>query len=552
MFEQFNIRPFYIPIGSCICLICLAIVYIFLQSNENPINSDNWILPIIPHPQEIRLKNDTQPFVINSQTRIAFSHQVDPEDSILIDQLKIALNLQVLELQTVSYPYQLSDDTNVIFLLTNNTDYDLIDQLLSPAGPQLTDNYPGPEGYILDISPKCIIVAGHDVEGRFYGLQSLIQLIEQGPQKEHKYIRPVTIIDYPDMALRSAFYGFYLNALEDDALIDRAYQDFKKIAQYKLNMIDLASHHYGHLEMTVPGQSQEKLWQRFAKLHEEARRNHLRPRVGGWAKWVNTKSPWGADLTTLECIRTSQTIRLEGTNAYTLKISSGQSAPNVIFDFATGKSWEKEPVIVTNEPSAMVYEEGKDYVVNFGKIGSEGYQKHHNTSQTHLEVLFNKVHYGEGEPNRYPLRWGDTFNLATTIQRIEEGRIQEGQQVKVTFSYIGPDPWSLIKVRYCRSDERLHKDGPENYLWRWCTDPVRFGGADDFSLDVDETRVFAWDKRCLDSGKSRSAIWSDDIHYYYRTIRQANPNARISMWSDMLDPAHNAGFKSNPGLHSDA
>jgi hypothetical protein len=64
--------------------------------------------------------------------------------------------------------------------------------------------------------------------------------------------------------------------------------------------------------------------------------------------------------------------------------------------------------------------------------------------------------------------------------------------------------------------------------------------ADDFALDLDETRVFAWDKRCLESGKSRSQIWVDDLRYYYETLRKGNPDTRISLWSDMLDPAHNA------------
>jgi hypothetical protein len=105
-------------------------------------------------------------------------------------------------------------------------------------------------------------------------------------------------------------------------------------------------------------------------------------------------------------------------------------------------------------------------------------------------------------------------------------------------------------VRYCRSDERLHQDGPDNYIWRWCTDPIRFWGADDFCLDMDETRVFAWDKRCQDSKKSRSRIWADDIRYYYQTIRKFNPGARISLWSDMLDSSHNASIYKTENIAS--
>ena len=400
-------------------------------------------------------------------------------------------------------------------------------------------DYPGPEGYIIHITPHYVVLAGHDIQGRYNAIQSLIQIIETDKSGNYK-IPGITIIDYPDMPLRSAFYGYYLNAMEDDSLINRAYKDFYKISRYKFNMIDLSSHHDGHLEMEVPGHLDEKLWQRFRKLHQKAEQYHLRPRVGGWAKWVNTDSPWGADLTTLECIRTSQIITMAGNEKYALKISTFQDAPNVLYNISTGKSWDKEPLVVSDEAGTIVYEEGKDYVVNYGHIRSIDFKELNQTAPANLFVLFNKVHYGEGEPEGYPLRWGETFNPISTIQRLEEGRIQNGQKIKVQYSYIGPDPWSLLKVRYCRSDERLHRDGPQNYIWRWCMDPIRLWGADDFCLDMDETRVFAWDKRCQDSGKSRSRIWADDIRYYYETIRKSNPSARIFLWSDMLDPGHNA------------
>jgi len=410
-------------------------------------------------------------------------------------------------------------------------------------------DYPGPEGYILYITPNYIVLAGHDIQGRYNAIQSLIQIIETDKSGKYK-IPGITIIDYPDMPLRSAFYGFYLNPLEDDSLIKRAYKDFRKISRYKFNMIDLASHHYGHLEMEVPGHLDEKLWQIFTKLHQKAKQYHLRPRVGGWAKWVNTNSPWGADLTTLECIRTLQIITMAGKEKYELKISTSQVAPNVLYDISTGKSWDKEPLVVSDESGTILYEEGKDYVINYGHIQSIDFKELYQAVPTHLFVLFNKVHYGEGEPEGYPLRWGETFNPTSTIQRLEEGRIQNGQKIKVQFSYIGPDPWSLLKVRYCRSDERLHQDGPQNYIWRWCTDPIRLWGADDFCLDMDETRVFGWDKRCQDSGKTRSRIWADDIRYYYQTIRKANPLARISLWSDMLDPFHNASTYKTENIAS--
>jgi len=502
-------------------------------------------LPIVPHPQEIRLKNKEQTFIINPNTRILVTRAA-LKNRVEVELLNSALNRH--SMQSLEVGFLADDFHNSIIIGEFNRGNRGIDTLVSRSGSILTDNYPGPEGYFLDINPDYVLIAGSDSSGTFYGVQSLIQLILR--EKDELKIQPATIVDYPDMSLRSTFYGFYLNALEDDAVIERAFIDFRKIAQFKFNMIDLASHHYGHLEMEVPNHPREKLWQRFTRLHGTARRYNLRPGVGGWAKWVNTKSQWGADLTTLEGIRTSQMIQLNGSSPYNLEISSGQIAPNVMHEPGTGKPWDPEPFEVLDESGSMVFEEGRDYLVNFGKIQTEDYQKFQVTPQTNLQVLFSEVHSGQGEPYGYPLRWGQTFNAPTTLQRLPEGQIADGQAVKVNFSYIGPDPWSILKVRYCRSDERLHTDGHENYIWRWCTDPTRFWGADDFSLDVDETRVFAWDKRCLESGKTRSQIWVDDVAYYYKTIRSANPDARISMWSDMLDPEHNGGLYGTGGTAS--
>jgi hypothetical protein len=118
--------------------------------------------------------------------------------------------------------------------------------------------------------------------------------------------------------------------------------------------------------------------------------------------------------------------------------------------------------------------------------------------------------------------------------------IRDGQTIRVFYTYIGMDPWSTAKVRYCRSDPRIHINGPQNTIWRWCTEPVDYLNADLFNLEMDEIRVLGWDYRCQNSGKNNSELLAEDIHYYYQTIRKKNPAAGIMMWSDMLDPEHHA------------
>jgi hypothetical protein len=213
-----------------------------------------------------------------------------------------------------------------------------------------------------------------------------------------------------------------------------------------------------------------------------------------------------------------------------MKPSGGKRVPatNVIYDLKTGRSWSEEPVIVAAADGGRIFIEGTDYDIQFGEI---------------RHPFFTRCHPGEGFFPRHP-RWAESDNPATTIRRTVNSGIPDGADVKVTFTSICPDPWRPNKYRYCRSDSRLREDGPQNYLWRFCTGPIRFLGARQFCLSVDETRCLGMDQRCrrrLSRGATPGRIWAEDIHYYYKTIRSHQPEAAIMMWSDMIDPYHNAG-----------
>lgn len=65
---------------------------------------------------------------------------------------------------------------------------------------EIPDN---PEGYYLKTSSKEIVIAGSDARGTFYGVQSLLQLIQNDSIPE------VVIRDYPDIPFRGVVEGFY-------------------------------------------------------------------------------------------------------------------------------------------------------------------------------------------------------------------------------------------------------------------------------------------------------------------------------------------------------
>ncbi len=465
-------------------------------------------------------------FTIDAHTVIVADPAQQQQNGVAMESLNQALVQQGMAQLPMVTPDNFAGKTRAIIMGKIASLPLELDRIIAACDLLTTPPTLQPEEYRLDVDSQLVILIGGSDAAIYWGIQTINQLLQPSDRPQQFKIRAVRIRDFPDMPLRSAFYGFHLGNLDNDSLLRRGYHDIVRFSKYKFNMIGLDNPHYGHLEMEIADGSGKKYGERLAELFDFARKYHLQPRVGGMARWYSRKpSLWSDDLTLLEGIRTTQSITMTGQQEYPLRISSGQIACKVIHDFKTGKMWPKEPVVVTDSSGQVVYDEHIDFEVVFGRT-------------TH--PFFKRVISDEGEPAGYPLRRGESDELPTTIRRTQQSRIREGQTVTVTFSYIGPDPWSPYKVRYCRSDPRIHTDGPANFIWRWCTQPVHYLQANIFNLEMDEIRVFAWDKRCQDSGKSRSQIFVDDIRYYYDTIKRQAPKAMILMWSDMADPNHHA------------
>ena len=511
-----------------VVLLTIITTYFLIEkvNNHSKITNSSRLC-VIPHPQEIGYQDDHyRDFTVDSTTLIIMDESSTCSDSIACNILTSTFDKFGLTTLKYIHPNEFHGIRNVIVIGKLYSHHPLLDSLVNCREMLITPPTMKPEEYRIDIDSNFVVLLSRDEVAELFGVQTLIQLIIKSEKANECKIAAVRIRDFPDMPMRGIYYGFQLKNLDDDALLKRGYEDMLKFTKYKFNMIALDNHHYSHLEKEIPGGSGKKYWERFAEIFAFARKYYLQPRVGGWTRWFDNKpSEWNDDISTLEGIRTTQKIIMKGIQDYPLKISSGQIAYKVIHDFRTGKSWDKEPVAVTDESGQIVYKENMDYEITFGQFDSP---------------FYDNVISGEGEPEGYPLRRGESKDSPTAIRRTENSHINDGQAVKVTFSYIGPDPFSTYKFRYCRSDPRLHTDGPNNYIWRWCTQPIDYLDAKIFNLEMDEIRVFGWDNRCLGSGKSRSQIFADDIKYYYKTIRKKAPDAQIFMWSDMIDPHHNA------------
>jgi hexosaminidase len=86
------------------------------------------------------------------------------------------------------------------------------------------------ESYVMDVSEKSIIISGGGKAGLFYGVQTLIQLMEEA-KWEHESLQGLLIQDWPKMKLRLVHYNYFFH-------LDRyeyIKESIKKLAKYKVN-----------------------------------------------------------------------------------------------------------------------------------------------------------------------------------------------------------------------------------------------------------------------------------------------------------------------------
>ena len=519
--------------GFFACLLLILLSTSFLQAQGQVLNPE---YRIVPHPQDIFLKEaDTSCYLRGRAVIVTADGRKDTAAVRLLQaEAKKYLGFPL----RVCTPSTFQRDRKMVVLGIAGGDNRVLNRLLKTRGITMRPNYPGPEGYILDVTPKAVVIAGNDAQGVYYGICTLVQVLQPMADRRGIRVPGLKIVDYPDMAFRSTF-GYGVGNGEP-GVVQEVKAIIRRLSRLKFNMASLNNHNYPMLERerTHHGKTLP-VWQFLLPLWEHCRFWHLTPRAEGWTRYFpdgtytekGFPTPDAADPTTLEGIRLSCMLTLKGTvpEALYMKPEGGKHIPaaNVLYDLKTGQSWSEEPLIVADSGSGRIYREGEDYIVAFGEI---------------RHPFFARCYSGVGFGKPVP-RWAESDNPPTMIRRTDRSAILDGGTVRVTFTAICPDPWRVNKFRYCRSDPRLHEDGPRNYIWRFCTDPIRLLGAGQFCLSVDETRCLGLDQRCrrrLSRGDTLGRIWAEDIYYYYKTIRSRSPEALIMMWSDMIDPYHNA------------
>ncbi len=156
------------------------------------------------------------------------------------------------------------------------------------------------------------------------------------------------------------------------------------------------------------------------------------------------------------------------------------------------------PLLVRDESSGTVYEEGRDFAP---------------VSDPKLTFRFD--HPGP------------------TIRLLPESRIRDGQALRV--SYYHGMAIHNGQVTVCMSEPKLYD------IWRKQAELIQKHLAPKrWLLSMDEVRAGGSCEACQARKMSMAQILGDCITKQFEMIRHVNPEAEVFIWSDMLDPNHNA------------
>ena len=182
---------------------------------------------VFPLPQEIA--SSGTPFPLDEQTRIVIPEAPSQQDRSLAAFLTAELCDRFgLALETRRLARLPEEDR---FILMGSLSTPLVQQYCARNAVEITEEDPGPEGYLLQAQDRSLVIAGSDERGAFYGLQTLRQLLDK--QEGRLMVPGVHIRDWPHKPFRGI--RLHLPGRENLSFFRRFMRDF--MALYKFNTL---------------------------------------------------------------------------------------------------------------------------------------------------------------------------------------------------------------------------------------------------------------------------------------------------------------------------
>ncbi|RKY37798.1 MAG: hypothetical protein DRP73_01200 [Candidatus Omnitrophota bacterium] len=192
-----------------------------ISSSEKPI--------LIPLPKEVKWGEGQ--FIVDSKTVIGVGSSMDEKriGEFLQQELK---DIYGLNLEIVSGKRLYREKKTILIGKPENNP--LVNKLCQERNIFLTEKKIGREGYVLLVTPKEVMVTGNESQGIYWGIQTLIQLLNSTGEK--KIVIPtVKICDWPDFSFRGVHLHF--RGVKDNSFAKNLIKNV--LAKYKINTVVL-------------------------------------------------------------------------------------------------------------------------------------------------------------------------------------------------------------------------------------------------------------------------------------------------------------------------
>lgn len=153
---------------------------------------------LIPQPRAVRWFD--RPFLLTAETRIVVGDEAAPEDLYAARDLNREVEARTGRPLPVVRAGQVTEPRNVIVLGEPGLNR-WSAALLAREGLRLSPPDPGPEGYVLKVTPEAVVAAGVDRRGTYYAVQTLRQLFL--PHGEGAALHGVEVRDGPAHPVRA-------------------------------------------------------------------------------------------------------------------------------------------------------------------------------------------------------------------------------------------------------------------------------------------------------------------------------------------------------------
>jgi hypothetical protein len=219
-------------------------LFLILITSSNNLFCLNAIESLLPKPRQAYIRSYiSDSFSINNK-KIFLS----PANPALDDAHKLNFEIHKLGLDTLEYMLLSDNDTSVSGLVLGVAD-NYLNKLLNnvnDARINVSTDFPGSEGYLIDVLPSQSLIIASDSIGLHYGILTFLSLIDS-----NKKISACRIIDKPEFPIRWFYYPMNIlvgnNTTQAKLIWEQAAKlklNGLKLADYKFNFINTMQKRY--------------------------------------------------------------------------------------------------------------------------------------------------------------------------------------------------------------------------------------------------------------------------------------------------------------------